>query len=176
MHCREFKQKHIGFVDDTLAGVELVEMRRHLDECSSCARLDAKIRRALLLVRNLPAVEVSADFSERLNARLSKCRELDARPRSIRKGMAAAMTLAAAAMIGYIALTLQKVEQSSDLLMAPVIASAPESEMTPISSPPPALVAAVPAGLAIWPAALFAEEAPVRFAHARFASSASTAR
>jgi len=176
MHCRDFKEKHVGFVDDTLAGVELVEMRRHLNECPECAELDTKIKRALLLVRNLPPVEVSPDFSARLNARLAECREMTAPARVIRKRIAAAITLAAAAMIGYIALTLQKVEQSSDLLMAPVIASAPESEMTPISSPPPALVAAVPAGLAIWPAALFAEEAPVRFAHARFASAASTAR
>jgi hypothetical protein len=174
MHCREFKEKHVGFVDDTLAGVELVEMRRHLDECLSCSELDTKIKRALLLVRNLPPVDVSPDFMNRLNARLSECRMIDAPARAIRKRIAAAMTLAAAAMIGYIAMTLDKVERSSDLMMAPVIASLPESEMGPVASPPPALIAAVPAGLAIWPAALFAEEAPVRFAHARFASAATT--
>lgn len=173
MHCREFKEKHVGFVDDTLAGVELVEMRRHLDGCPSCAELDTKIKRALLLVRNLPPVDVSPDFLDRLNARLSECREIDGPTRAIRKRIAAAMTLAAAAMIGYIAITLDRVERSSDLIMAPVIASVPESEMAPIASPP--LIASVPAGLAIWPAALFAEEAPVRFAHARFASAA-TAR
>jgi hypothetical protein len=173
MYCREFKEKHVGFVDDTLAGVELVEMRRHLDECPSCAELDTKIRRALLLVRNLPPVEVSPEFSERLQKRLSECRETEMPARQIRKRIAAMMTLAAAAMIGYIAVTLERVERSSDLTMAPVIASAPESEMMPIASPPAALVASVPAGLAIWPAALFAEEAPVRFAHARFASATS---
>jgi hypothetical protein len=171
MHCRDFKEKHVGFVDDTLAGVELVEMRRHLDGCPSCAELDTKIKRALLLVRNLPPIEVSPDFQDRLNARLSRCREMDAPARAIRKRIAAAMTLAAAAMIGYIALTLDRVERSSDLRMSPVVASLPESEMAPMASPP-ALIASVPAGLAIWPAALFAEEAPVRFAHARFASAA----
>lgn len=174
MYCREFKEKHVGYVDDTLAGVELVEMRRHLDECPSCAELDTKIKRALMLVRNLPAVEVSPDFSERLNARLAECRETEAPGRVFRKRIAAAMTLAAAAMIGYIAVTLHKVERSSDLMMAPVIASSPESEMAPLASPPPALVASVPAGLAIWPATLLAEEAPVRFAHARFASATTT--
>lgn len=174
MYCREFKDKHVGFIDDTLAGVELVEMRRHLDECPSCAELNTKIKRALLLVRNLPPIDVSPDFSDRLNARLAECREMEAPARAVRKRIAAGMLLAAAAMIGYIAITLDKVERPSDLMMAPVIASAPESEMSPISSPPPALVASVPAGLAIWPAALFAEEAPVRFAHARFASTATT--
>lgn len=175
MLCREFKEKHIGFVDDTLAGVELVEMRRHIDECDQCAELDTKIKRALLLVRNLPQVEVSEGFSERLGARLAECKESEAPVRAMRKRIAAVMTLAAAAMIGYIAITLDKVERSSDVVMAPVIASVPESEMAPLASPPAALVASAPAGLAIWPAALFAEEAPVRFAHARFASAA-TAR
>lgn len=174
MHCREFKDKHVGFVDDTLAGVELVKMRQHLDECPECAHLDTKIKRALLLVRNLPPVDVSPDFLDRLNARLSECREKEVPARAIRKRIAAAMTLAAAAMIGYIAITLDKVERSSDLVMTPVIASVPESEMAPIASPPAALVASVPAGLAIWPAALFAEEAPVRFARARFANTATT--
>lgn len=175
MHCREFKDKHVGFVDDTLAGVELVEMRRHLDECTACAELDTKIKRALLLVRNLTPVDVSPDFLNRLSARLSECREIEAPARVFRKRIAAAtMLAAAAAMIGFIAITLDKVERSSDLLMTPVIASAPESEMVPIASPPPALVASVPAGLAIWPAALFAEEAPVRFARARFANAATS--
>jgi hypothetical protein len=174
MHCREFREKHVGFVDDTLAGVELVEMRRHLDECHSCAELNSKIKRALLLVRNLPPIDVSPDFAERLKRRLVECREMDAPARAIRKRIAAMMTLAAAGMIGYIAITLDRVERSSDLLMPPVIASVPEPEIFPIASPPAALVASVPAGLAIWPAALFAEEAPVRFAHARFAGNMTT--
>ena len=174
MYCREFRDKHVGFVDDTLAGVELVEMRRHLDECPSCAELDRKVKRALLLVRNLPTVEVSPGFTERLNSRLAECRAIEPPARAVRKRIAAAVVLTAAAMIGYIAITLDKVERSSDVVMAPVVAMTPESEMTPLASPPAALVASVPAGLAIWPAALFAEEAPVRFAHARFASTAVT--
>ena len=174
MHCRDFKEKHVGFVDDTLAGVELVEMRRHLDECPSCAEMDTRVKRALMLVRNLPPVEVSPEFMSRLNARLADCCEMEAPARIIRKRITAAVTLVAAAMIGYIAITLDRVERPSDLMMAPVIASTPESEMAPIASPPPAIVASVPAGLAIWPAALFAAEAPVRFAHARVASAVTT--
>jgi hypothetical protein len=45
-------------------------MQRHLLECEQCAAHDAKIRRALLLFRNLPAVEPSSDFYSRLHARI----------------------------------------------------------------------------------------------------------
>ena len=78
--------------------------------------------------------------------------------------------LAAAVMLAYIATTLYQVESTRDLMMAPVIASVPESEMAPLTLAPAAIVASAPAGLAIWSAAVFAEQAPVRFAHARFAS------
>ena len=169
MHCREFKDKHIDFVDETLAGIESFEMQAHLIECPSCARQDANIRRALLLVKNLPAIQPSAGFSARLEARLAESLSMPSSRGAVRKKVAAAATLAAAAMIGYIALTLYHVETPRDLAMAPVIASVPESEMTPLSSPPAALIASAPAGLAIWPAALFAEQAPARFAHSRFA-------
>jgi len=107
-HCREFCDQHVAFVDDTLAGIELVRMQRHLAECKSCAKHDAKIRRALLLFRNLPSIEPSAGFSQRLEARLRECESdhlLAATQRNLRRGAIAA-TLASAAMLGYIATTL----------------------------------------------------------------------
>ena len=71
-------------------------------------------------------------------------------------------------MIGYIAATLYNhANVSSDLVMAPVVASTPEPEFTPITNSTPAIVASTPAGLTIWPAALFAEQVPVRFAHSK---------
>jgi hypothetical protein len=167
MDCREFCDQHLAFVDDTLAGIELVRMQRHLAECESCARQDAKIRRALLLFRNLPSIEPSADFSQRLEARLRNC-ECDnllvATQRNLRRGAIAA-TLASAVMLGYIGTTLYQSDAPRDLVMAPVIATAPEPDLTPITTSTPAIVTSVSAGLSIWPAALFAEEVPVRFAH-----------
>ncbi len=170
MYCREFKEKHVALVDDTLAGVELVEMQRHLSECRECAERDARIRRALLLVHNLPTIEVSEGFSSRLSARLAESRAVPVGAGMIRGRITAIATLAAAAMIGYIAITLHKVEQPRDLRMSPVVASVPGSEIAPIASPSPTIIASAPAGLAIWPAALLAEQAPVHFAHARFAN------
>ncbi len=169
MDCREFCDKHLAFVDDTLAGVELVRMQRHTAECESCAKHDAKIRRALLVFRNLPSIEPSAGFSQRLQSRLKVCHQeqLASTQRNLRLGAFAA-TLASLVMIGYIATTLyDHASAPRDLVMPPVVAMTPESEFTPITNSTPAIVASVPAGLTIWPAALFAEQVPVRFAHAK---------
>jgi anti-sigma factor RsiW len=170
MDCREFCDKHVAFVDDTLAGIELVRMQRHLGECEICARRDAKIRRALLIFRNLPTIEPSADFSQRLEARLrNECQPaelLGATQRNLRRGAIVA-TLASAAMLGYIATTLYQSDSPRDLLMPPVVASLPEPDLTPITTSTPAIVTSVSAGLTIWPAALFAEQVPTRFAHSK---------
>ena len=71
-------------------------------------------------------------------------------------------------MLGYIGTTLyHHTDAPRDLIMPPVVATIPEPELTPITTSTSALVASVTAGLTIWPAALFAEQAPVRFAHSR---------
>ena len=169
MDCREFCDQHLAFVDDTLAGIELVRMQRHIAECEACAKHDAKIRRALLLFRNLPSIEPSRDFNARLESRLKHCQEeqLAMTQRNLRWGAVAA-TLASAIMLGYIGNTLfNQPETARDIVLPPVVASAPEPELTPITTSAPAVVTSVSAGLAIWPAALFAEQVPVRFAHSK---------
>jgi anti-sigma factor RsiW len=166
MDCRDFCEQHLAFVDDTLAGIELVRMQRHIAECESCAKHDAKIRRALLLFRNLPSIEPSAGFSTRLEARLKSCQEdqLAMTQRNLWGGAIAA-TLASAIMLGYIGTTLfHQPEAPRDIILPPVVASIPEPEL---STSTPAIVTSVSAGLTIWPAALFAEQVPVRFAHSK---------
>jgi anti-sigma factor RsiW len=170
MDCREFFDKHVAFVDDTLPGIELVRMQTHIAECENCAKQDAKVRRALLLFRNLPSIEPSADFSERLEARLRRECEGEERFASTQRNLrrsAIVATLASAAMLGYIATTLSQANSSGDLVMPPVVATLPEPELTPITTSSPAMFTSVSAGLTIWPAAVFAEQAPVRFAHSR---------
>lgn len=170
MDCREFCDKHVAFVDDTLAGIELVRIQRHIAECESCAKHDARVRRALLIFRNLPSIEPSADFSQRLEARLRRecqCDDLLATTQRNLKRGAIAATLVSAAMLGYIATTLYRSDSPRDLVMPPVVASLPEPELTPITTSTPAIVTSVSAGLTIWPAALFAEQVPVRFAHSK---------
>lgn len=167
MDCRDFQKNHSDFIDDTLCGIELVGMERHLLECESCAKHDAIVRRSLLLFRNLPRIEVSADFSDRLNARLVELKGAETFPKfhhSMR--FAAIVGLASVVMLGYIGSSLRDVDTARDILFPPVVASIPEAEVSPIVTPAAALVASVPAGLPIWTAALYAEFAPVHFASA----------
>ena len=72
MDCREFRSKHVAFVDDLLAAVDMEAMRAHLGRCPSCARQDTAVRRSLMLVHNLPSIEPSPEFMARLNARLTE--------------------------------------------------------------------------------------------------------
>ena len=71
MNCREFRRKHDEYLDDTLSAMEMDAASAHLRECERCARQDTRVRRALLLARNLPRIQPSPVFGERLQRRLS---------------------------------------------------------------------------------------------------------
>jgi hypothetical protein len=83
MDCRSFRQHHLAYVDDTLPGDLLVAAERHVVECSACCAHDTLVRRSLLLARNLPPVQCSADFDARLESRLAamRCGRAAAPPR-----------------------------------------------------------------------------------------------
>lgn len=173
MHCREFRRKHDAFIDDTLSGVDSQAMTRHRDECPRCARLDIRVRRALLLAHNLPTIEPSADFAERLQQRLSSERarmmaaqrpDLAAsqpwRPLSIRTYAAVAAGLVAAVAIG--ATVSASYREPEIIRLAPVVASIPEAEPSTLATP--TLVASLPGGMGVWPAVFVAQQAPWHFA------------
>ena len=167
MDCREFQEKHFAFVDDTLSGIELVGMQLHLMDCGKCSRQDSAVRRSLMLFRNMPAIEPSADFSVRLQQKLALAKASDAAAlahSSISKKFGAAIALTSVVMLGYIGISLRQVDFPQDLILPPVVASIPESPTAPMMTPGTAMVASVPAGLPMWTAALFAEQAPVHFA------------
>ena len=69
-------------------------------------------------------------------------------------------------MLGYIGSSLRDVDHPQDIVFPPVVASLPEQEVAPITTPAPAIVASAAAGLPIWTAALYAELQPVHFASA----------
>ena len=165
MDCREFKENHCAFIDDMLSGIELVGMQRHIAECETCAKHDATVRRSLLLFRNLPRIEPSSDFSERLNVRLREMKAAEAVPGFHHsKKFAMGVAVASAIMLGYIGSSLRNVDSRHDIVFPPVVANLPEPELAPIVTPAPALVTSVPAGLPIWTAALYAELTPIHFA------------
>jgi hypothetical protein len=173
MNCREFRHKHDAYIDDTLSGIDLDAMAHHRELCERCAQLDTRVRRALLVAHNLPNIKLSAGFSHRLEVRLMHERALKAagmmpngaradgwRPFSVGAYTTiAAGILIAAGLAGALNLAGR---QPQAIRMAPVVASLPEPEPSTLATP--ALVAAMPAGMGVWPAVFVAQQAPWHFA------------
>ncbi|MGI9077645.1 MAG: anti-sigma factor family protein [Gemmatimonadaceae bacterium] len=166
MDCRAFQKDHVAFIDDTLSAVDMVGMQAHVAECESCSRHDASERRALLLFRNLPRLEPSADFRIRLESRLREAR-LSTAPAPSRLPYRNLMVAASLALLAgvWAANMADRFLPSHVLSLAPVVATIPEPA-SPLANP--ALVASVSTGMPVWPVALLAEQAPVHFANAEF--------
>jgi hypothetical protein len=174
MNCREFRRKHDGYVDDTLSGADMEAMGRHRRSCAECAALDTRVRRSLLLAHNMPTIQPSAAFTERLQMRLAHERALKARQQLDDAGtMMGLMTrhrspfstgtyVALATGIAMAAAVTMSVALAGDtdrpIRLAPVVASAPEPEASPFATP--AMVASMPAGMPIWGAVYVAQRAP----------------
>ena len=165
MHCSEFRQRLLPFVDGTMSEADTVAMQGHLSECVECQRHDTALRRGLLVFRNLPSVEPSPDFATRLHARLLALRQLDQRPDLFRApGMGAFVAAASVVALGFVAASmLHWTEMRRDLMLEPVIATSP-------ALPPPLVdypfIAASSTGMPMWPAAVLAEQASAHFVHA----------
>ena len=172
MNCREFRRKHDAYIDDTLSGVELDAMARHRSLCDECARLDTRVRRALLVAHNLPAIQLSEHFGERLQFRLAEERlRMAALQGSTSAGSRwwpsspsgyAAMAAGLITMAG-LAATFSGIGRTPDVIrLAPVVATLPELEPSMLATP--AMVASMPTGMTVWPALYVAQQAPWHFA------------
>ena len=168
MDCRGFRERHVGFVDDTLPAVEMAEMHEHLRACLRCSRHDTAVRRGLLIVRNLPQIEPSPDFMARLNSRLEELhvardgRGVPAHASPLASGSFAALA-AGLALLGYLALeAMNRFSGPMELRLPPVVATAPEEPSSLLTDP--AFVAAISAGMSMWPAVLMADQAPQHLA------------
>src|SRR5215218_10317155 len=96
MDCRAFRKHHLAFVDNTMSDAELVAMHHHLAECEGCSRHDTAVRRGLLVFRNLPAIQPSADFKQRLHSKLQHLHYAESRAQLYRgPGVGAFLTAAA---------------------------------------------------------------------------------
>jgi anti-sigma factor RsiW len=183
MHCREFRNKHVAFVDDLLPAFEMAAMRRHLNACSGCARQDTQIRRSLLLVRNLPPIAASPEFMQRLNARLesmgpvSRDDVIPSRTALTSLTSAASFAVLAAGLvaIAYLAVeTNNYFAQPGQMSVAagPVAVAQPVQMDAPAPITNAALVASVPTGIPVWPAVLMVGQSPMRFASMEFSDEA----
>jgi anti-sigma factor RsiW len=178
MDCREFRNKHVTFVDDLLPAVEMKAMQRHLAACPRCSRHNTAIRRSLLLVHNLPPIEPSPEFMSRLNARLEQMGSTSrvdlVAPRPYLSSVGAVAALAAGILaVAYMAVeTAHYYAPTVDSRVVPVAANA--AELVPTSVGNGAFVASVPTGIPVWPAVLMVGEAPMRFAAMDFHESTAT--
>jgi hypothetical protein len=68
--CRDLLERHAEYLDGLVTDREARRFDNHLQSCRNCQRYDRVVRRGLLLARNLPEVEPSEHFHERLQARL----------------------------------------------------------------------------------------------------------
>ena len=174
MNCREFQARHCAFVDDTLSGAEMAAMHAHLERCPSCARHDTRVRRSLLVVRNAPRLECSADFAQRLQARLREIGPIDRQARGTPgflalatryTAYAAGLVLVAAAT----ALVTDRLDRGvPEIRMAPVVATAPSIDPLPTTVTSPEYVASVVSGMPVWPAVLVANQSSMHMASYEF--------
>jgi hypothetical protein len=167
MDCREFREKHVGFVDDTLPVVEMEVMYRHVQSCFRCARHDVAVRRGLMLVHSLPRIEPSADFMLRLSDRIAQL-ESAARDGPVASDYrlttgAFAALAAGVTLFAYLALEATNRFASPQMMtLPPVVATAPAPSRPTMTST--AYMAAISTGMPIWPAVMMVDEAPRRLA------------
>jgi hypothetical protein len=166
MNCREFRSNHVGFIDDVLSAADMAEMRRHIGACARCATLNVRIRRSLLVVRNLPQIEPSADFYARL------CEQLKTAPAPVATHRTAstaatyfALTAALAAAL-YFAIAGGMHRTTLFQTVPRQIVAADEPDRTSPLIGDATLVATVPAGVPVWPAMFMVGELPMRLTNA----------
>src|ERR1043165_635032 len=132
MKCREFKSNHVGFIDDLLPAADMLDMRRHLAVCRSCAALDTRIRRSLLVVRNLPQIQPSADFFARLSDALKQAPPPEPGFRPITAAAAFTAVAAALAAAVYFAIAINPRAQHSPVAKAQIAAAHAVAPVSPL--------------------------------------------
>jgi hypothetical protein len=70
--CRDFLEGHAEYLDGALPDPVAEGFDAHVRSCRGCQRYDHVLRRGLLLARNLPEIQPSAHFHERLQAELMR--------------------------------------------------------------------------------------------------------
>ena len=98
MLCTEFLERHSEFRDGLITSSrDLRRFMRHMAHCLSCRRYDATVRQAVQVLHSASPITLSADFRQRLDARLAiERRRVPRPPRS--RFSAALLVLAALAL------------------------------------------------------------------------------
>ena len=127
MICREFLDRYTEFRDGLItAPRELRRFQRHLVQCSSCRRYDAALRRGVAALQDIEAIEPSADFRRRLEARLAA--------EHARAGAVPARAGLVAAMLVLVALSLLVFEAGRRPQLAQALALPPAAFPKPVAN------------------------------------------
>jgi len=100
MLCKEFLERHSEYRDGLIASSrELRRFTRHVAHCASCRRYDATVGEAVQALNATSAIIPSADFRQRLDARLALERRRVRTPPARAGFSAALLVLAALALL-----------------------------------------------------------------------------
>jgi hypothetical protein len=128
--CREFLEGHSDYLDDLLIPERARWFDQHVGSCRSCERYDRVVRQGLLVARNLPDVQPSAHFHEKLQARLMGL-PAEPAPRPVVAGSGTVAVIAAA--LAVVALTpLLRLVDAPD---APAAVTPTEQTIVPLVQP-----------------------------------------
>ena len=183
MDCRNFRKHHLSYLDDTLSGDQMAAAQRHILACDACAAHDTMVRRSLIVARNMPSIEPSTAFQERLQARLAECRLERVTQSGANEGVfnrrdglefipfpghqtgwrspRTLVAIAASAVIGVLVWRGAMPAHAPLMAMDPVIATEPARPE--IRSVSPALLQAMATGSSVWPAAMLIDDMPAQF-------------
>lgn len=182
MDCREFRKQHFAYLDDTLPGDDMAAAQRHVMACDSCAAHDTMVRRSLMLVRNMAVIEPSADFRQKMKARLDATRietqmersmmaERESRSvgRTVKQPVLMSAVAASFLMMG--AYVWRQATPHQEVAASPATAAvekpAVDTTLQPIHLTPE-MVQAMSTGNPMWPAALMVDDAPAQLVSSEF--------
>jgi anti-sigma factor RsiW len=116
MVCREFLERHGDFRDGLItAPRELRRFARHLAHCTKCRRYDGTVRQAMQALQSASPITPSADFRQRLDARLAVERRRVPRP------PAQAAVSATLLVVAALALFFVEITQRPQIAHAPLL-------------------------------------------------------
>lgn len=100
--CGEFMARHSDYMDGLLPTLAVARLQAHVEACRACARYDRVVRKGIDLVRDLPVIEPTSDFEQRLQHRLYHLEDASLLAQG-RPATGAAATLVVAALIAMLA-------------------------------------------------------------------------
>lgn len=148
MTCSGFRARHLDFVDGTLDAATRAACEGHRDGCAACARLDAQVRRSLLLCHNVRLEQPACDLTARVLAGVRSDRRRRERQAAAWRAMAGWAGIAAAG--AFVALGIARWSPAASAtsarvataavspvaLAAPATASVPDVPAVPVARAP----------------------------------------